>query len=273
MTHPRACRTCGRACPPERRKYCSNRCMYARPTKTREPYALRRERAERNAETRYCACGSPFRYVKKLREKFCSTRCSAVYAVRPTRGSTQTRKCEWRCEVPWRNCEYCGAAFISRYKQSKFCSRACRPNWRSTPPRTRTCRVCGDSFTRQGRGAGSRTCSKKCRERLRKTSPAEIARRRVKRAEREAFIAAGEKFANWEIFVRDNWICHICGKHIPRKKWPHPLSPTIDHLIPVNGPEKGAHTRLNVRAAHFKCNYERREVGPAQLILFGEIAA
>lgn len=260
---PKPCVVCGDTFKPRREhdRYCGEPCRNRRP---RKPSTTPRRVTFHGI--RVCPCGQEFEWAPRYREKFCSKRCASDAHAGP-------KSIQWRCEVPWHTCEYCGSPFVSRIPKAKFCSVRCKPNWRPTPPRTRECKVCGTTFTRQGRGSNSATCSKKCRNRWEATRPSEIARRRLKRDEREAFIASGERFANWEIFVRDNWICHICSKHIPRKKWPHPLSATLDHLVPVNGPEKGQHTRLNVRAAHFKCNYERREIGPAQMILFGEIAA
>lgn len=59
-----------------------------------------------------------------------------------------------------------------------------------------------------------------------------------------------------EIFERDGWKCQICGKAIRRDtKCPHPLSASIDHIIPVS--EGGDHVAENLRAAHFGCNTAR----------------
>jgi 5-methylcytosine-specific restriction endonuclease McrA len=48
-------------------------------------------------------------------------------------------------------------------------------------------------------------------------------------------------------------ICGICGAPVDFKfKFPHPLSPCIDHIIPVS---KGGLTTLdNCQLAHQKCN-------------------
>lgn len=62
-----------------------------------------------------------------------------------------------------------------------------------------------------------------------------------------------EEFTVQEIFVRDKGICHLCKKDIdlafPRF---HPLSLTIDHIIPIS--RGGDHTRANVKVAHWSCN-------------------
>lgn len=52
-----------------------------------------------------------------------------------------------------------------------------------------------------------------------------------------------------EIYKRDNWRCHICGKRVAQK------DATLDHLIPIA--KGGGHTRLNVRLAHGHCNVKR----------------
>jgi len=49
-------------------------------------------------------------------------------------------------------------------------------------------------------------------------------------------------------------ICAICGKPVDFSlKFPHPLSPSIDHIIPI---DKGGHPSdiENLQLAHFTCN-------------------
>ena len=49
-------------------------------------------------------------------------------------------------------------------------------------------------------------------------------------------------------------VCGICGKSVDFSlKFPHPLSPCIDHIIPV---AKGGHPSDidNLQLAHFTCN-------------------
>ena len=48
--------------------------------------------------------------------------------------------------------------------------------------------------------------------------------------------------------------CALCGQPVDKSlKFPHPLSPTIDHIIPV---AKGGHPSAldNLQLAHFTCN-------------------
>ncbi len=54
-------------------------------------------------------------------------------------------------------------------------------------------------------------------------------------------------------------VCAICGQPVDfRLKWPDPLSPTIDHIIPV---AKGGHPSdiNNLQLAHFTCNRQKSD--------------
>lgn len=54
-------------------------------------------------------------------------------------------------------------------------------------------------------------------------------------------------------------VCGICGKPVDFKlKYPHPLSPCIDHIIPVS---KGGHPSDidNLQLAHWTCNRQKSD--------------
>ena len=54
-------------------------------------------------------------------------------------------------------------------------------------------------------------------------------------------------------------ICGICGKPVDfRLKWPDPLSPTVDHIIPIS---KGGHPSAieNLQLAHWTCNRQKAD--------------
>lgn len=49
-------------------------------------------------------------------------------------------------------------------------------------------------------------------------------------------------------------ICGICGQPVDKKlKYPHPMSPCIDHIIPI---DRSGHPSdiSNLQLAHWKCN-------------------
>lgn len=56
-------------------------------------------------------------------------------------------------------------------------------------------------------------------------------------------------------------VCGICGKPVDLSlKYPHPMSATIDHIIPVNGPGglNGHPSSIeNLQLSHFSCNRQK----------------
>ena len=59
-------------------------------------------------------------------------------------------------------------------------------------------------------------------------------------------------------------ICGICGRPVEKEnghwkyKYPHPLSPCIDHIIPI---DKGGHPSdiSNLQLAHWECNRQKSD--------------
>ncbi|MFF4791835.1 HNH endonuclease [Streptomyces sp. NPDC001276] len=75
-------------------------------------------------------------------------------------------------------------------------------------------------------------------------------------ARRRALVAEArteDVFAPIEVHTRDNWTCRLCLLPIdPEVAWPDPMSPSIDHRIPLS--RGGAHALSNVQSAHLGCN-------------------
>jgi 5-methylcytosine-specific restriction endonuclease McrA len=79
----------------------------------------------------------------------------------------------------------------------------------------------------------------------------------------------GDHIEAHDIYERDAWRCGICGRPVDgTRKFPHPGSPTIDHIEPLS--LGGTHTRGNVQLAHFRCNVKKGNRSPAQLRLSGD---
>lgn len=71
-----------------------------------------------------------------------------------------------------------------------------------------------------------------------------------------------------EIAARDKNRCHICRRLVSKKPYPHPLSRSLDHLVPLS--KDGEHTPENVRLAHLGCNVSKKDRGGnEQLLLIG----
>lgn len=55
-------------------------------------------------------------------------------------------------------------------------------------------------------------------------------------------------------------VCGICGKLVDKSlRFPHPLSATVDHIVPIN---KGGHPSDidNLQLAHFSCNRAKSDL-------------
>ncbi len=91
------------------------------------------------------------------------------------------------------------------------------------------------------------------------------ARRRAR--ERAAFVADVDRV---QIFEADGYRCHLrlpgCkGKTDPTKSFPHPNSPTIDHIVPLAA--GGTHEPTNCRTACLRCNTAKRHNGGGEQLL------
>lgn len=69
---------------------------------------------------------------------------------------------------------------------------------------------------------------------------------------------------NKKIILATQSVCGICGKPVDKSlKYPHPLSPTVDHIIPCN---KGGSDELdNLQLAHRSCNRLKSDKMPESL--------
>lgn len=78
------------------------------------------------------------------------------------------------------------------------------------------------------------------------------------RADREgAHRVAFER--NKKIILKTQNVCGICGQPVNKKlKAPDPMSPVIDHIVPLN---KGGHPSAmdNLQLAHWSCNRQKSD--------------
>jgi len=64
---------------------------------------------------------------------------------------------------------------------------------------------------------------------------------------------------NKQIILKTKTVCGICGQPVDMSyKYPHPLSATIDHIIPIT---KGGHPSAmeNLQLAHRWCNRQKSD--------------
>jgi len=120
-----------------------------------------------------------------------------------------------------------------------------------------TCARCGEAFMAWAETGKASYCSRSC------SSLAEKARRRAKKRCVET-----QGYMRMDIFERDHWRCHICGKRIVKTLGhSHPLGATVDHIIPIA--LGGADAAWNLAAAHRRCNGRKGIGGGGQLRLIG----
>lgn len=126
----------------------------------------------------------------------------------------------------------------------------------------RDCWICSRVFATP---YTAKTCSPECKE-LRRLALKKLGRDKRRASKRGAFVAPVYRA---QIYERDRWSCHLCGKRINKNVTvPHPKAPTIDHVVPLAA--GGTHEPANVRAAHYLCNVRKgHRGGGEQLMLVG----
>lgn len=215
----------------------------------------RRRHRLKSAVLRPCAvCGSKFSSKLSV-AKYCSSKCR--YRSRYLPGGTYY-------ENPIK-CAECGAKTprFSKSVEGKTRCVKCRQASRRLAeknrpkPLTWTCQNCGRERTRPPtRGQVPRYCSTSCEQ------IAAFHRRRSRLA--NAFV---EDVNRLEVFMADGYTCYLCGKKTdPRKSYPHPKSPTIDHVIPIS--KGGLHERANCRTACARCNSAKQDRGGGEQFAF-----
>lgn len=235
MNQSTPCPACGEPVPPKRgrggrpRKWCSEACrVWA--------YTHRRVEAVRlRQQGRLCPqCGEDMS-ARRSNAKYCSLRCGEI-----ARGSRRP------VPLPQLICAYsaCGKSFVPTYDRQRCCSERCgKRRWHEQAKAEG--RVYREPWNDRRRDAYHR-----------------------RRAQMYA-APTGETVRRDEIAARDAYRCHLCRKRVDMARvWPDPLSPTLDHLVPLS--KGGAHEPANVRLAHAECNLSKgnRPRGE-QLLLIG----
>jgi len=196
-------------------------------------------------------CGAP--------QIYCSRKCGQWM----NSADLQARRATTR-RLSRPQCETCGRTLSGSHR--RYCSRECNQyaagivNQTSERCRVmwRDCRDCSTPFIRPYRR--SLLC-KRC------AKANEEGRNRAKRLRRKGVLVGS--YSREAIFERDGYRCHICRKQIPRRaKYPDPLSPSIDHLVPLS--RGGEDEPANVAAAHVVCNSAKGAAACGeQLLLVG----
>lgn len=247
--------------------------------------------------TRQCrGCNAAFpapNWEVSTRPKIYCTDVCRARTLRLAGHPSYQRKLGPRRAISYADCSECGQLFVVRraaratdagtykvcYHQPCLTARREKRNreWASqnapTPKAHRrglkpaTCHECGTDF--KGR-TGAKFCSRFCCQANTRTKYAGTKDKPSKRRAERQRLAEVEPVNRNYIFERDNWRCHLCNTKIdPALKFPHPMSASIDHLIPLA--QHGTHEPANVASAHLRCNIRKSDKlhQPQQLALIG----
>ena len=141
----------------------------------------------------------------------------------------------------------------------KYCSPECRMRAgrkKKAVPTDKLCEVCGAQYI--AKHPSRKYCSAYCRHRA--TTLRNKAKKRENAHKRRCKTQGVEyRFVNPKrIFARDRLVCQICLSSCdPTSRFPDPLSPTLDHKIPLS--RGGSHSEDNLQCAHWGCNAAKRD--------------
>lgn len=243
------CKQCGESFSYERkpkgkaRLYCSDNC---RKRWANDAFAARRF-AKRPTECK--ECGGPIdQPLVGAPRVFCSDKCKLRFSSRVLRRSLGSVAVQ-RTAV----CPSCGDTFTTTRSNRIYCyekpwcgqiayqrrSRSGEPV--KQVPHDVTCAGCGKVFV--GIHPKAKWCSRSC-----SSTHWSRAKSRTR-----VSVAGRENYSDRDIFIRDNWTCHLCGDPIdPTLGRNDPLGATVDHVLALaNG---GTDDQSNVAAAHRVCN-------------------
>lgn len=218
---------------------------------------------------------------------YCSMNCAQVAWLRRRDGVAIDGPPADTCE---HTCPACGKLFLS-WANRIFCSMECR----STHTRKRSsphCLRCSKPIPPQAdRGAPRKYCSRNCakiaRYRMRRGSAitvlehgtsehtcqvceklfwGNVQAKFCSRACSDKIFRCRRQMRKLSLFIedvsitvlikRDRGVCQLCNGPVNLKaKWPHPDSPSIDHVIPLV--RRGEHGYHNTQLAHLGCNLRK----------------
>lgn len=221
------------------RRFCSNSC-------SREAYGQAKVTPKTSGTCQ--RCGKDF--LGRPDQKYCHANCrnKACREAKPAKPSPI---------VMSRECLGCGKVFDTIHPSQVRCSASCGRYRRCSAneyAKRRSCKSkrhallcqhCGESFMAFRKD--SLFCGDKCR-----MHKARNCRRAM---ERNAYV---EPVGIGFLLKRDKCVCQLCGTLVAEQMIvPHPLSPTIDHVIPLS--KGGLHSKSNCQLAHFHCNSVKKD--------------
>jgi len=163
-------------------------------------------------------------------------------------------------------CSMCDTLFVPKQMKPfavRFCSKKCGRRFRAVrltqhkaATLQRACIHCGIDLPPTMR-TDAKFCSARC------NSAAHAVTRKMSQRARRARTPGDPLVERNAIAKRDNYCCGICGGHVDmRLRHPDPMSPSIDHVIPLA--RGGGNDMDNLQLAHLACNLSKRALLPEE---------
>lgn len=154
-------------------------------------------------------------------------------------------------------CPNCFETFETKYETKIYCSRYCKETAKRRrqgvrklgvdypPTYSKICAGCGDKYvtTRASKNYCDRSCYQYHKDQRKRNSAAYLESN------------ARQKFRN-KVYLRDEGICQLCNEYVYLNvKYPDPMSPSLDHKIPIS--KGGTNALYNLQLTHLSCNIKR----------------
>jgi len=254
----KACRECGKEFVPMMPwgKFCCDRC--------RDKY----KRQHPNYPSCICKhCGKEYVPKSKERTTYCSRECAFEHmAAKPKDPGVVINHCA------------CGEIITPKHKYCDECrkERARYDSYLRKTAKETKCRWCDKTFTPEYKAKTYVYC---CEEHM-VLAKKERDKNSLNRKMHKGGVSKAKRN---RIYFRDGFKCKLCGKKMRMDKaetvWlgnPHPLAPTVDHIIPksiakeLGWTKQEMNAERNLQAAHFSCNVNKgNRASNDQLRLFG----
>lgn len=164
-------------------------------------------------QAKFCRpCGEHRRYHYKL----------PLHEVPPLTMHTECQGCSTPFNEPQPN----PMCFTTTNPKRSTCTKACM-QWKTAHPGVlrileKECAWCFTPFI--GTSARQKYCTRICRTRS--------CQERRNRRTRDCYV---EQVSKPVVAKRDKWCCQLCRKKVnPTLQWPHPMSWSLDHVIPIS---------------------------------------
>jgi len=212
-------------------------------------------------------CGKHFKAKRRVYSTFCSKSCSSLFMHKNTNYNliNEIKSLRNLCSKHLYNIQILIeiASLLRIKKRNKKIYSA-----KAGIKKHKLCLQCNKRFVYiRTKGGSPDHCSDKCRKESKKRTAKKFSR--IAKAKRRAIYRSVEadNIDPFDVFDRDGWRCHICGRKTPKsKRGSHAdNAPELDHIVPIS--KGGKHTFSNVACSCRKCNQIKSDKPFGQLNL------